>query len=199
MDPVPESRELLERIRRDEPGAFEQFVQAYGDRIHAFGMRVCGHRHDAEDVAQDTLLQAYRKLRTLEEPRALRSWLYRVASNACLMNRRRRQGAGRERSLDELMPRADGEGRIDLPDFRPLPDEQASRDELRAAVQRAVLDLPETYRLVVVMRDMEQLSTRETAEALGLPETTVKMRLHRGRLMVREALERALRDPDAVA
>jgi len=190
------SEDLLRRIKQNEPGAFEHFAHVFGDRIFAFGMRVCGDREDAQDVAQDTLLQAFRSLKTLKEPRAIRSWLYRVASNACLMKRRKSSGAKRELSLEELKPRLDGQAGAEIPDFRPLPDEAASREELRAAVQCAIRELPKHYRIVLVLRDMEQLTTRETAEALELPEPTIKMRLHRARLMVRRSLEATLRDDD---
>lgn len=194
-------RELLEAIGRDDPGAFERFVRDYGDRIFGFGMRVCGEREDARDVVQDTLIQAFRSLKTLKEPRALRSWLYRVAANACLMKRRKgRSGSQREVPLDELKPRLEGgdDGEV-LPDFRPLPDEDASRDELHAALRAAIRTLPAHYRIVLVLRDMEELSTHEVTEALGLPASTVKMRLHRARLMVRQELEKWLRSGGAKA
>ncbi len=193
---TPETDEaLLEAVRRDEPAAFERFVERYGGRIYGFGLRVCGEPEDARDVAQDTLLQAFQSLKQLAEPKALRSWLYRVASNACLMKRRRGKfEPARELSLDELMPRLDDETARDrVRDFRPLPDESASREELRAGLRAAVEDLPPHYRIVLVLRDMEELGTRETAEALGLPASTVKMRLHRARLMVRQRLEEQLR------
>jgi RNA polymerase sigma-70 factor (ECF subfamily) len=184
---------LLARIRRDEPGAFEAFVSAYGDRIYGFGRRVCGETEDARDVAQDTLLQAYLSLKGLEHPEALRSWLYRVASNACLMKRRKGKfEPARELSLEELAPRP-GEGPgIEIPDPGALPDESLERTRLRERVQAAIGDLPPHYRIVLIMRDMEHLSIEETAEALSLPVTTVKMRLHRARLMVRQRLEAAL-------
>jgi len=194
-DLTPETDEaLLEAVQRDEPAAFERFVERYGGRIYGFGLRVCGEREDAKDVAQDTLLQAFQSLKQVAEPKALRSWLYRVASNACLMKRRRGKfEPARELSLEELMPRLDGdETRDRVPDFRPLPDESASREEVRAGLRAAVQDLPPHYRIVLVLRDMEELGTRETAEALGLPESTVKMRLHRARLMVRQRLEEQL-------
>ena len=183
-------RELFERILRGEPGAFEQFVDTYEDRIYRFGIRMCGEREDARDVLQETLLQAFRALKGLEHPEALRSWVYRVAANACLMKRRRGKfDPERELSLDALMPGGgDGPG-IEVPDAASLPDEVFEKSELRERVRAAVLGLPPAYRIVVVMRDMEQLSTDEVVRALGLPETTVKMRLHRGRLMVRKTLE----------
>ncbi len=181
---------LLEKIRRDEPGAFDAFVAAYGDRIYGFGRRVCGESEDARDIVQETLLQAYLSLKNLEHPEALRSWLYRVASNACLMKRRKgKYEPTRELSLEELAPRP-GEGPgVEIPDPGSLPDEDYERLKVRERVQAAIRDLPAHYRIVLVMRDMEHLSTEETAEALSLPVTTVKMRLHRARLMVRQRLE----------
>src|SRR5512140_2322677 len=93
---------LLEKIRRDEPGALDAFVAAYGDRIYGFGRRVCGDIEDARDIVQETLLQAYLSLKDLEHPEALRSWLYRVASNACMMKRRKgKYEPARELSLEE--------------------------------------------------------------------------------------------------
>jgi len=190
---LAEDAALLERIRRDEPGAFDAFVAAYGHRIYGFGRRVCGESEDARDVVQDTLLQAYLSLKDLEHPEALRSWLYRVASNACLMKRRKgKHEPARELSLEELAPRP-GEGPgVEIPDPGSLPDEDFERTRIQERVRAAIGDLPAHYRIVLVMRDMEHLSTEETAEALSLPVTTVKMRLHRARLMVRQRLEAAL-------
>ena len=192
MEQAEEAR-LLERIRDDQPGAFESFVSLFEDRIYRFGVRMCGEREDARDVLQDTLLQAYKSLKTLKHPGALRSWLYRVAANACLMKRRKGKfEPERELSLDDLGPRAPGEPRAEIPDPALLPDEALARSELRQTIRKAVAEVPPHYRIVLVMRDMEHLSTAEVATALNLPETTVKMRLHRARLLVRQRLEIAL-------
>jgi RNA polymerase sigma-70 factor (ECF subfamily) len=185
--------DLLDRIRRDAPGAFDAFVERFGDRIFAFGMRMCGEREDARDVFQDTLIQAYRSLRDLREPRALRSWIYRVAANACLMKRRRGKfEPEREISLDELIPRSREDAEAEIPDPAALPDEEVRRGEVQRAVRAALDAIPEHYRIVLALRDMEQLTTQEVMEALGLPESTVKMRLHRARIMVRNRLKDAL-------
>ncbi len=190
MATTSDDQALLESIQREEPEAFERFVDRYGDRIYGFGMRVCGEREDARDVAQDTLFQAFRSLKQLKEPRAIRSWLYRVAANACLMKRRRSKfEPQRELSLEELMPRFDGATAAEVADVGPLPDELLSREEARSAVRAAIAALPAPYRVVLALRDIEELSTRETAEALEVPESTIKMRLHRARLMVRKRLE----------
>ena len=192
MEQAEEAR-LLERIRSDQPGAFESFVSAFEDRIYRFGVRMCGEREDARDVLQDTLLQAYKSLKTLKHPEALRSWLYRVAANACLMKRRKGKfEPERELSLDDLGPRDPGGPRAEIPDPAALPDEALARSELRQTIRKAVAEVPPHYRIVLIMRDMEHLPTSEVAAALNLPETTVKMRLHRARLMVRQRLEAAL-------
>lgn len=150
---------------------------------------MCGEREDAKDVFQDTLFTAYRSLKTVERPEAMTSWLYRVAANACLMRRRGRHEPWREVSLEELAPEPGKGPAAEIPDPAELPDDAAARLEVRRRVHAAVRDLPAAYRIVLVMRDMEQLTTRETADALGLEESAVKMRLHRARLMVRKTLE----------
>jgi len=189
LDPIEQDGRLLERIRADDPDAFPEFVERYGERIHGFALKVCGEAEDAKDVVQDTLLKAYQSLKQLREPAALRSWLYRVASNMCLMKRRRGKfEPRRELSLEELMPADAGEARAEIPDPAALADDALAREELRRRVRKAILALPPHYRIVLVLRDMEQLSTQEAGVALGLPETTVKMRLHRARLMVRREL-----------
>ena len=195
MESAEKDAALLEGIRRDDPAAFEQFVRRFGDRIFGFGIRVCGEAEDARDVLQDTLLQAYRSLKKLEEPRALRSWLYRVVSNACLMKRRKKVGEpARELSLDELMPRGREDAEIEIPDASDLPDRKVERDEVQQVVRQAIRELAPDYRIVLVLRDMEQLTTKETSDALQLTVSTVKMRLHRAQLAVLKALAEAVRD-----
>ena len=180
MNPSASDSELLEGLRENRPGAFDRFVDRYGERIYGLGLRFCGEREDARDVAQETLLQAFR---------SLKSWLYRVASNACLMKRRKgKYEPVREISLDDLLPADPGEASLEIAAPGDLPDESVERLEARELVREAVRDLPPHYRIVVILRDMEHLSTREVAQVLDLPETTVKMRLHRGRLMVRRRL-----------
>ena len=182
--------ELLDMIQRDAPGAFDEFVSRYGDRIYGFGLRMCGEREDARDIVQETLIKAFESLKTLKEPKALKSWLYRVASNACLMKRRKGKfEPARELSLEELMPAGQSSATFEIPDEGIAPDASVAREQTRQAVREAIRALPPNYRIVLLLRDIEQLSTRETAEALSLPETTIKMRLHRARLGVRKFLE----------
>lgn len=187
---MPDEAELLERVQKDVPGAFEEFVSAYGDRILGFGMRICGEREDAKDIFQETLFQAYRSLKKLQHPEALRSWLYRVAANACLMKRRKGKfEPQQELSLDELVPPGSVGHAVEIPDPGSLPDEELERSQMADLVRSAIAKLPLHYRVVLVMRDMEQLSTKEVAGALEIGEPAVKMRLHRARLMVKQQLE----------
>lgn len=188
--------DLLHKIQSGDPRAFEEFVNLYGDRIYGFGMRMCGEREDARDVVQETLIKAFESLKTLKEPKALKSWLFRVASNACLMKRRKgRFEPQRELSLEELMPKGAESAAFEVPDQSDLPDDSVARNETRRVVREAIRSLPPQYRIVLLLRDIEQLSTREASEALGLPDTTIKMRLHRARLGVRKFLENGSLSP----
>ena len=190
MSHAASESDLLQRIQAGDPRAFDEFVTLYGDRIYGFGMRMCGEREDARDIVQETFIKAFESLKTLKEPKALKSWLYRVASNACLMKRRKGKfEPQRELSLEDLMPKDADSAAFEVPDDADAPDDSMARNETRRAVHDAIRSLPPHYRVVLLLRDIEQLSTREVSGALDLPETTVKMRLHRARLGVRKYLE----------
>lgn len=181
--------ELLEAVQRRDPGAFDAFVDRYGRRLMAFGMRMCRHPEDAEDVFQETLLIAYEGLKDLREPRAVRTWLFRVAANACRMQWRKESRRG-EISLEELKPAGWEDGYVpQIPDWSDLPEDSAERTELREALEEGFSRLPEHYRIVVLLRDVEGLSTKETADVLDLRPPAVKMRLHRARFALRQHLE----------
>ncbi len=180
---------ILEAIRSGEASAFDRFVDRFGGRIYAFGIRMCGQREDAEDVFQETLLAVFKKIQTLREPGALTTWLYRVVANSCWSRRRKSKFApDRELSLEELLPMGGvvEDGPV-LPE-RAGPMEDVYRQELVEALEKAVRDLSPEHRIVWLMRDVEGLSTEETAEALNLGISNVKMRLHRARLMLRQQL-----------
>jgi RNA polymerase sigma-70 factor (ECF subfamily) len=182
--------DLLAAARHGEPAAFEAFAFRYGRGLMAFGMRMCGQREDAEDVLQETLLKAFLGLKDVREPRAIRTWLFRVAANQCLMKRRsEKHGQDRTLSIEEFAPPGWETGQpVDIPDWSGLPDEGAERAELREALEQALAEVPFDYRIVVVLRDVEGLSTEETADILGLRPSAVKMRLHRARLALRQHL-----------
>jgi len=183
-----DDEKMLQAIIDDEPGAFDEFVRRYGRRLMAFSVRTCSNVDNAEDVFQDTLLKAYQALGDLREPKALRTWLYRVAANNCRMMRRKDRAPSKI-SLDDYKPPGWEDGQIiEVPDWSDPPDDAAGREELKIAFEEALAELPAEYRMVLLMRDVEGLSTKETAGALEIGESAVKMRLHRARMALRHHL-----------
>jgi RNA polymerase sigma-70 factor (ECF subfamily) len=189
--------ELARRLVAGEPGAFERFVELFRNKLFQYSLLVCGHHEDAEEVAQDALFKVFEKLDQLREPERIRPWVFRIARNACLMKRRKSVFAPeRELSLEELMPQAGEDGgqwKLEIADWSSLPEDQALRAELQRVVREAIQALPEIYKTVLLLRDIEGLSTAETAEVLGVSEEVVKTRLHRARLAVRQKLDSYLR------
>jgi RNA polymerase sigma-70 factor (ECF subfamily) len=176
-------------------GAFDEFVEHFRSKIFQYSWMMCGQREDAEEVAQETLLRVFESFSDLRDPERVRSWVFRIAKNACLMKRRKSVFApDHELSLEEGVPTEGGELRpIEIGDWSKLPDDDLLRREMRDALHSAVGELPPIYRAVVLLRDLEELSTEETAHVLGLTQDVVKTRLHRGRLALREKLDNHLR------
>jgi RNA polymerase sigma-70 factor (ECF subfamily) len=177
---------------------FDRLYRDHVDRIHRFAQRLCGHADDAKDLVQDTFLNAYRGLKQFRGEAKLSTWLYTIASRACIRMRRKRKGEPeRELSLEEFIPTSDGEFRLQIPTEGLTPEEALANKELRSALQEAIQKLPKKYRLVLVLRDMEGLSAKEVGSIMGLNERAVKSRLHRARLFVRRELSaRGLGEPD---
>jgi RNA polymerase sigma-70 factor (ECF subfamily) len=158
---------------------------------------MCGHREDAEEVSQETLLKVFESFDQLREPERVKAWVFRIAKNACLMKRRKSVFApSQELSLDQFLPVSDDDGghrKLQIADWSALPDTQVLRAELRDVLSRAIAGLPEIYRGVILLRDVEELSTEETAAALDVSLEVVKTRLHRARLAIRQKLDEYLR------
>ena len=159
---------------------------------------MCGQREDAEEVAQDTLLKVFENFDQLQDPERVKAWVFRIAKNYCLMKRRKSVFAPeREYSLDELLPgAADAPRAMQVADTGELPEGQVLRAELGSRLEEALRGLPEIYRSVVLLRDVEGLSTAEAAGVLELSEDVVKQRLHRGRLALRKSLAGYLHGTD---
>jgi len=189
--------ELARQLIAGETGAFDRFVEYFRPKIFQYSWLMCGHREDAEEVAQETLLKVFESGDQLREPEKIRSWVFRIAKNACLMKRRKSTFApARELSLDEFMPAKHQDGdrvRIEIADWSALPDGKALQSEMRELLEKAIRELPEVYRSVILLRDMEELSTQETAQILDVSDDVVKTRLHRARLAIRQKLDGYLR------
>ena len=189
--------QLARALLAGEPEAFNRFVEHFRAKVFQYSWLMCGQREDAEEVAQETLLRVFESFNQLREPEHVKSWVFRIARNACLMKRRKSLYApAQELSLDALMPATRGEGegfQIEIADWENLPEDQVLRAELKKELDRAIAALPDTYRTVVLLRDVEELSTEETAQILDLTTDVVKTRLHRGRLAIRQKLDAYLR------
>ena len=171
--------------------AIERLLIRAQEVAYRFSLLVCGHPEDAEDVMQDALLKTYRYVDSITEPEAFRTWLYTTVRNACLMKRRRRVGEPSHFvSLERGTPSNDGTTTpIDLADEATPADQRLIDRGQDERLREALKKLPPSYRMIVVMREMDGLSTREVATVAGISEANVKTRLHRARLMLRRHLE----------
>jgi RNA polymerase sigma-70 factor (ECF subfamily) len=173
--------------------SFDRFVEHFRAKIFQYSWLMCGHREDAEEVSQDTLMKVFESFDQLREPERVRSWVLRIAKNFCLMKRRKSQFAPiQELSLDDYVPALERDGdqiKIQIADWSSLPSDHVLRGELRRVLDEAIAGLPEMYRIVILLRDVEELSTEETAHLLDLSTDVVKTRLHRARLAIRQKLD----------
>lgn len=184
-------RALVARLRvgNDDAG-FEQLVRQFGGRMHAAIRRVLGNEEEARDALQDAFLAVHRGIATFAGDARLSTWLHRVALNAALMRLRHRR-CRPETSLDELLPTFTDDGHHHEPPcpFGDQATQQLETEENRVRVRAAIDSLPPTYREIVLLRDLEELTTDATAELLGISGNAVKIRLHRARQALRTLLE----------
>jgi RNA polymerase sigma-70 factor, ECF subfamily len=178
---------LVDGLRRDEPSAVDALVDRYGAWIHRVAARFLNDPRDAEEVTQDVLLTVVQKIGTFKGEAAFSSWVYRIAANAAY-HRLRAKRARPEVAIDSLLPVFDEEGQHARPvvDWSTELTDPAAAREAREALERAIHTLPEEYRVVLVLRDVEELTNEEVAAVLGLSVAAVKSRLHRARLAVRQ-------------
>ena len=179
--------ELIDRVQRGENQLFYELVRPYERRVFAAAMAILRNEADAEDVAQEAMLKALRAIRQFRADARFSTWLIQITVNEALM-RRRRERNGVMEAIDH---RPDQEGEYtprDFADWREIPSEVLERKEVRQRLAQALASLDRKYREVFVLRDMEQLNIQETAEALGISIASVKTRLLRARLMLRDLL-----------
>jgi RNA polymerase sigma-70 factor (ECF subfamily) len=181
---------LLDALRRREATAAERLVATFGDRAYRLAIGITGNQHDAEEAVQDAFWSVIRKIDTFRGDAALGSWIYRITANAA--NHRRRSGARRrhEVSLDEIVPPFHEDARYADPivDWSAELDDPAVQGELRTVLTSALQELPGHYRAVIILHDVEALSMAEVADCLDITLPTVKARVHRARLFLRQRL-----------
>ena len=184
MSEEKREQQLVSAARQGDMAAFESLVHLYEKRVFALTLRMCGNREDAAEAAQEAFLAAWQGLAFFRGDSSFSTWLYRLASNACvdLLRRESRHRTAAGPSLD------DEELNLEVPDAMPSPQDEAERRELREEIERGLAALSPEHREVLVLREIHQLSYDEIAETLDLDVGTVKSRISRGRKQLRKFL-----------
>ena len=182
-----------ELLQKNTPEAVEEAIGLLQNTVFSFSMKMCGHRQDAEDTMQEVLFRSLKHLSKLEDANALAAWLYTVTRNRChRMRRGHFEGNGKRLSLDEMIP-DDEELRSLLAETKTGPEDAAIHGEEHRFLHQAVLQIPTPLRMVLVLHDMEELSSEQIARILDLQIGTVRVRLHRARLAVRKEMTKLLK------
>ena len=187
-------RQLIARLQSGDEEAVKELAERYSHRIFQMALRHMKNRQDAEEVTQDVLMKVCRKIGRFRGDAALSSWIYRITFNTAMS---RLRGHRAERAAEQERDRAQAVGRPgeerpaarQQADWSRMPDEELLRSQMRDVVTAALAEIPEIYRVPVVLRDIEGLSTEEASTRLNLKDQTLKSRLHRGRLMLRGRLQ----------
>jgi RNA polymerase sigma-70 factor (ECF subfamily) len=188
----PELIQAADLLQRDTPEALEEALGLLQNTVYSFSMKVCGHPEDAEDTMQEVLYRSLKHLAKIQNPQALAVWLYTVTRNRCWRMRRKSANAPKQTlSLDELMPDDAELGRL-LKDAAEGPEGDLLQAEQNHLLHEAILRIPATLRIVLVLHDMEELTTEQVAQILDLQQGTVRIRLHRARLAVRKEMSQIL-------
>jgi RNA polymerase sigma-70 factor (ECF subfamily) len=193
IDQLPENVTILregfslEALRNGDRNEFSRLVEMYSGKLYRLGLKMLGNPQDAEDILQETFLKAFRSIKNFDGRASLSTWLYRIAINEALMHLRRKQpemlsieepGAGNEEEQEPMQ----------IVDWCCMPEQELMSGEVKKRLDEAVAELPAGLKAVFLLREIEELSTLETAEVLGLSEAAVKTRLSRARLQLREKL-----------
>lgn len=187
---VDADTELIRAVQSGQIERFPEIVQRYERSLYNFGLKMCGETQDAEDMVQDTFLNVFRYLKGFRYETKFKNWVYRIATSTCIKKRRKSKFAPeRELSLDEFLPQDEASVENHAPAWAGLPLDHVLNEELSRTLRKAILELPEKYRVVLVLRDVEGFSTDESAQILKLTPSNIKVRLHRARLFLRDRLK----------
>lgn len=175
---------LVERCLRGDERAFEELLKKYRNPVYSICFRMVKNHSDAEDLAQDVFIRTFNVLDKYNPSYPFSSWLYRITSNLCIDFIRRRKGG--IVSIDEPVPGSEGEMPRQIAAETVDPDREMENREMMEVLEQAIAELPEHYRIIVILRHQEQLSYEEISDNLGIPLGTVKARIHRARNMIKE-------------
>lgn len=189
----PEEKAFVEALQAGDGAAYEKLVRDNAGRMLAVARRFLRSEDDAEDAVQEAFVSAFRAIGDFQGGSRISTWLHRIVVNAALMKLRTRRRKPEE-SIDDLLPRWLEDGHPERPAARWSAEKLVDREQVRDLVLAGIERLPESHRQVLLMRDIEELDTQETAEMLGISPNAVKTRLHRARQALREVLDPALRE-----
>lgn len=184
--------QLIRDARSGDKRAFTSLVKRYEETVFRFSMKLCRDREKAEEALQDTFINVYRKLGSFDGKSKFSTWLYTIVANNCLMKQRKRKARGLEEPLEVLDNPAsspDGKFAHQVARWEESPSEILLGKELRRVLDEAIMKLPEIYRAVFILRDVEGKSNEETGEVLGISQEAAKSRLRRARAFLREQLD----------
>ncbi len=186
--------QLIAGLRAGDSGAFETLIREHGPRLLRLARRILINEEDARDALQDAMVAVYRSIGTFTATSALNTWLHRIVVNTALMKLRSKRRHPEE-DIEQYLPRFTQDGHHSEPvtAWTESADHVLEREELRTTVRDAIAKLPDAYRIVLTLRDIEELSTEETAEVLGTTKNVVKIRLHRARQALRKLLDETMR------
>jgi RNA polymerase sigma-70 factor (ECF subfamily) len=184
--------QLVERAKAGDDSAFEQLIRKYDRQVFRIARHITQNKEDAEDIVQDAFLKAYQKLGQFQGNSKFSTWLVRIAVNESLMRLRKRRNS-KTVSMDDDVQTEEGSVPRDFADWTPNPEQQYNQAELGEILRKTIAGLPPGFRSVFTLRDVENLSTEETADALGLSVPAVKSRLLRARLQLRDRLTRYMK------
>jgi RNA polymerase sigma-70 factor (ECF subfamily) len=193
-DHSDQDHQLVQAFKAGSSAAMEKIVEKYENRVFTFGLKMCGHLQDAEDITQETFLSAFKYLEDFREETKLRNWLFKIAARACVRKRRKKKCQPDYEISLESLPQGEGVRSYDIPDWSFDPADSLLRSELKEAIGEAIQSLPPKYRLVFTLRDVEGFNTEETAQILDISPPSVKTRLHRARLFLREKISAFYRE-----
>lgn len=179
---------LLKLAKEGDAGAFEKLISMHQKTVYNMAFRMLGNREDAYDAAQDVFIRVYKALPGFRQESMFSTWIYRITKNVCLdiIRKNKKQNTV---SIDREVDYGDGPLTMQIEDTGPSPDETAERNELVKKVREGIAKLPEQHRIIIVMRDMQNLSYEEIAKILKCPEGTVKSRINRARNALRNLIE----------
>jgi RNA polymerase sigma-70 factor (ECF subfamily) len=180
-------QELLKRAKAGDVAAFEELVEGYQKKLFSLAYRIVGNPEDAADMVQEALIRIFRSIAKFKEQSSFSTWIYRITTNVCLDELRKRKNK-KEFSLDQEIHGEDGDMKRQIRSDEMLPDDLAEQEELRDIVNNAINSLPEDQRIVISLRDIQGLTYSEISQVLNCPEGTVKSRINRARNALKNVL-----------